>query len=63
MAGNGPFFNTTQTDNSSFVSTSKKFQHEGGSPGLVVMGGDSRTKGRGFKSQRRILNGHDIFTH
>ena len=22
----------------------------GGSPGLVVMGGDSRSKGRGFKS-------------
>ena len=33
----------------------------GGSPGLVVMGGDSRSKGRGFESQRRILDGHDIF--
>ena len=33
----------------------------GGSPGLVVMGGDSRSEGRGFKSQRRILDGHDIF--
>ena len=26
----------------------------GGSPGLVVMGGDSCSKGYGFKSQRRI---------
>ena len=31
------------------------------SPGLVVMGGDSGSKGRGFESQRRILDGHDIF--
>ena len=30
----------------------------GGSPGLVVMGGDSRSEGRGFKSQCRILDGH-----
>ena len=30
----------------------------GGSPGLVVMGGDSRSKGRGFESRRRILDGH-----
>ena len=30
----------------------------GGSPGLVVMGVDSRSKGRGFESQRRILDGH-----
>ena len=29
-----------------------------GSPGLVVMGGDSCPKGRGFKSGHRILNGH-----
>ena len=33
----------------------------GGSPGLVVMGVDSRSKGRGFESRRRILDGHDIF--
>ena len=31
---------------------------KGGSPGLVVMGVDSRSKGRGFESQRRILDGH-----
>ena len=30
-------------------------------PGLVVMGGDSRTEGRGFESQDRILDGH--FSH
>ena len=31
------------------------------SPGLVVMLGDLRSKGRGFESQRRTLNGH--FSH
>ena len=40
----------------------KKFTM-GGSPGLVVMGGDSRSKGRGFESRRQILDGHDIFSH
>ena len=30
----------------------------GGSPGLVVMGGDSCTKGCGFKSCHCILDGH-----
>ena len=30
----------------------------GGSPGLVVMGRDSRFKGREFDSRRRILDGH-----
>ena len=34
---------------------------QGRSPGLVVMGGDSRSKGHGFESQRWILDGHDIF--
>ena len=33
----------------------------GGSPGLLVMGGDSRSEGRGFKSQPRILDGY--FSH
>ena len=33
----------------------------GGSPGLVVMGVDSCSIGRGFVSRRRILDGHDIF--
>ena len=34
---------------------------QGGSPGLVVMGGDSCSEGRGFESQHRILDGH--FSH
>ena len=33
----------------------------GRSPGLVVMGGDSRSEGHGFESRRRILDVHDIF--
>ena len=33
----------------------------GGSPGLVVMGGDSRSKGREFESRHHILNGHFCF--
>ena len=33
----------------------------GGSPGLEVMGDDSWLRGRGFKSQHRILDGNDIF--
>ena len=37
--------------------------NQGWSPGLVVMGGDSCSKGRGFESRRRILDGHDIFSH
>ena len=32
------------------------------SPSLVVMGRDSRSEGRGFKSQHRILDGH-FFTY
>ena len=33
----------------------------GGSPGLVVMGGDSCSKGREFESLHQILDGH--FSH
>ena len=33
----------------------------GGSPGLVAMGGDSHSEGRGFESQCRILEGN-LFT-
>ena len=33
----------------------------GGSPGLVVMGGDSCSKGRKFESRHHILDGH--FSH
>ena len=37
-------------------------REKGGSPGLVVMGGDSWSEGRGFKSQLHILDGH-FFTY
>ena len=37
--------------------------HTAGSPGLVVMVNDSCSRGRGFESQHRILDGHDIFSH
>ena len=36
--------------------------NQGGSPGLMVMGGDSHSKGRGFESRHRILDGH-FFTY
>ena len=29
----------------------------------MVTGGDSCSKGRGFESQHRKLDGHDIFSH
>ena len=35
----------------------------GGSPGLVVMGEDSCSKGYGVESQHCILDGYDIFTY
>ena len=38
--------------------TSKFSSKSGGSPGLVVMGGDSCSKGRGFESLHHILDGH-----
>ena len=38
-----------------------RINRPGGSPGLVVMGGDSRSKGCGFESRHRILDGH--FSH
>ena len=37
------------------------YRCEGRSPGLVVMGGDSRSKGHGFESRHHILDGH--FSH
>ena len=36
----------------------KEYEPLGGSPGLVVMGGDSGSEGRGFESRCRILDGH-----
>ena len=35
---------------------------KGRSPGLVVTGDDSCLRGRGFKSLRHILDGHDIYS-
>ena len=35
-----------------------KMHFRGGSPGLVVMGGDSRSKGHEFESRYHILDGH-----
>ena len=38
---------------------SDKIRHVGGgSPGLVVMGDNSCSRGNGFESWRRILDGH-----
>ena len=34
------------------------FSELGGNPGLVIMGDDSFSRGRGFKSQHHILDGH-----
>ena len=34
--------------------------NQGESPGLVVMGGDSRSRGHGFAFQHQILDGHNI---
>ena len=39
----------------------RKNSKVGGSPGLMVMGGDSCSKGRGFESRHHILDGH--FSH
>ena len=41
----------------------KPLGSSGVSPGLVVMGGGSRSEGLGFKSWRCILAEHDIFSH
>ena len=42
----------------SFVNRGATMIKSGGSPGLVVMGGDSRFKGHGFESRHHILDGH-----
>ena len=39
----------------------KTFQGQGGNPGIVVMGIDSHSEGRGFESRHCILDGH--FSH
>ena len=38
-----------------------RFGTIGGSHGLVVMGGDSQSKGHGFESEHHTQDGHDIF--
>ena len=45
------------------ITTLGKYFDKGGSPGLVVMGGDSCSEGCGYKSRCRTLDGHDIFSH
>ena len=51
------YFSCEKDENKNgFGQTFKK--RKGGSPGLVVMGRDSRSKGHGFESRHRILDGH-----
>ena len=65
MQGFGPLKNRGQKM-SVLLSTAEVKRpryYNGGSPGLVVMGGDSCSKGHGFISRCRILYGHNIFSH
>ena len=39
-----------------FESSLQQFLYKGGSPGLVVMGDNSCSSGRGFESRRHILD-------
>ena len=52
---------TTILTNQSQPQPINYFKWSAGSPGLVVMGRDSRPRGHGFKSQYQILDGH--FSH
>ena len=45
-----------------FKNGNKLEKGRGGSPGLVVMGGDSRSEVCGFESRHHILDGH-FFTY
>ena len=40
-----------------------KMDAVGGTPGLVVMGGDLCSKGHKFESRPHILDGQNIFPH
>ena len=63
MLGFGPLKNRGQKM-SVLLSTAEVKRpryYNGGSPGLVVMGGDSCSKGHEFESQHHILDGH--FSH
>ena len=46
-----------------FLSLVKNITVLVGSPGQVAMGGDSCSEGCGFESQRRILDGLNIYSH
>ena len=48
-AGDVPFLNKERTKSMTWL---------GGSSGLVVMGDDSCSRGRGFKSRCNLLDGH-----
>ena len=50
--------NLLLSHNGARIESTIKSYLEDWSPGLVVMGGDSRPEGRGFKSQHRMLDGH-----
>ena len=43
------------------IKWNKSSPNKGGIPGLWVMGDESCSRARGFKSQCCILDGHDIF--
>ena len=44
-----------------YTSQRKEVVFLGGSPGLVVMVGDSCSEGHGFEIQHGILNGHLLY--
>ena len=56
-------FDWIELDKTSKIVVNLIQNKKGKSPGLLVMGGDSRSKGCGFESLRHILDGHDIFSH
>ena len=52
------FLKASSFNVSTYWENKQNIWSEGGSPGLVVMGRDSRSEGRGFESRHRILDGH-----
>ena len=50
-----------RSQNLQCTETAKEWRFLGGSPGLVVRGGDSWSRGRGLESKHCILDGH--FSH
>ena len=60
---NGPILHSISGQDLGCTRRRRRSEHQqvleaGGSPGLVVMGGDSCSKGREFESQHCILDGH-----